>query len=422
MSENDDGADEPADDVTAESIEQRLDEAEQQLEAAETEADLDDLETELASIESDLDGAELPEPDDEDEEGPREQLETQLAALRDDLEAARGPYAEDVAEDVEGARSTIADGEWTERGVGQLETAVRAFASEVEAALGTSVAVAVDDPGFEDEPYVSGGELTALQETLEDVASTVTDAGLDADEDADVIETLLAASTDLTDAVDAAEEWDDLTVRDKLDAHGYYDILNHRKDFPPEWGALKAWEKENRPDMVLLALKMQDSDFMEQHCFDALTRMAPAEAVEPMLELSTKRNQNAIRILGKIADERALETLLDYTDAGDLQLRQVTLKALGEIGSEEATQAVADQLVAEQPSVRSQAARSLGLLGDTRAIDPLTDVLENDDADEVRASAAWALNQIGTERAREVVAHYAEDRAYLVQAEAEKAV
>jgi len=67
------------------------------------------------------------------------------------------------------------------------------------------------------------------------------------------------------------------------------------------------------------------------------------------------------------------------------------------------------------------AARSLGLLGDTRAIQPLSDILEDDDGDTVRASAAWALRQIGTERALEVAGEYTDDRAYLVQAEAEKA-
>jgi HEAT repeat protein len=92
------------------------------------------------------------------------------------------------------------------------------------------------------------------------------------------------------------------------------------------------------------------------------------------------------------------------------------------IGSEESTQAVANRLVADDSEVRSVAARALGLIGDTHAIDPLADVLADDDADEVRASAAWALNAIGTQRALDEAAQYADDRSYLVQAEAEKAV
>jgi len=47
-------------------------------------------------------------------------------------------------------------------------------------------------------------------------------------------------------------------------------------------------------------------------------------------------------------------------------------------------------------------------------------VLADDDSDRVRASAAWALNRIGTQDALEIVADYDDDRAYLVQAEAER--
>jgi HEAT repeat protein len=60
------------------------------------------------------------------------------------------------------------------------------------------------------------------------------------------------------------------------------------------------------------------------------------------------------------------------------------------------------------------------MIGDTRAVDPLADTLDSDPADRVRASAAWALRQIGTERALDVVREYDDDRAPLVQAEAER--
>jgi HEAT repeat protein len=200
-------------------------------------------------------------------------------------------------------------------------------------------------------------------------------------------------------------------------------VLDHRKDFPPEWGALKVWEKRDRADMVLLAFEKFESDFMVDHCLAALERMAPEEALDTMVDMAQKRNRDAISILGKIASEEPVEGLQNYTDQEDDPLLQkATLKALGEIGSEDATQSVADQLAADDAGVRSQAARSLGLIGDTRTIEPLAEVLENDSDDRVRASAAWALNQIGTERARDAVAEYAEDRAYVVQTEAEKAV
>jgi HEAT repeat protein len=162
---------------------------------------------------------------------------------------------------------------------------------------------------------------------------------------------------------------------------------------------------------------------MEENVLDTLTRMAPEEAFDQIHQRAQKRNKKPVEILGKIGDERATETLHDFIDGdGDPALQKTTLRALGEIGSEESTQPVADRLAADNYEVRSAAARALGLIGDTRAIDPLADILADDEADEVRASAAWALNQISTERALDVLADYADDRAYIVQAEAEKAV
>jgi len=396
--------------VSADTVEEQLDAAAENLEAAETETDLDAVEAELDKIEGLLESADLPEPDDDDdEESEREQFESRLSDLREDLEAARGPYAEDVIEAIEDAESTVADTRWTDDGREQLREAVEAFVAEVEeileADLGANVTADTDD----------------LSAALSDAAVAVGDAELDPDEDADTIAALLEAAEDLQAGVEDAEEWDDLETRDQLRAQGFFEVLNHRKDYPPEWHALKVWEKRDRADMVLLALDSLQSNFMERHCLESLERMGNPESLDAMVERAGRRDKPAIRILGKIGEEEGLDAVLDYVDS-DPNLAKPALKAAGEIGSEEATQPVADRLAADDASVRSQAARALGLIGDTRAIEPLADVLESDEADEVRASAAWALNQIGTERALEAVRPYSDDRAFLVETEAEKAL
>jgi HEAT repeat protein len=165
-----------------------------------------------------------------------------------------------------------------------------------------------------------------------------------------------------------------------------------------------------------------DSDFMERHCMEVLEKLGPEEALDEMQQRAQRRDKAAIRILGKIGSEEPVETLVDYVDAdSDPELQKATFRALGEIGSQEATQPLANKLVADSEDTRSRAARALGLLGDTRAISPLADVLaDEEEADRVRASAAWALNQIGTEAALEEVSGYVDDRAFIVQAEAEK--
>jgi len=402
------GADETSD-VTAEDLEARLDAVAEALEAAETEADLDDVEGDLDGIEADLEAADLPEPEDEEEEDPREELESRLSDLRGDLEDQRGPYAEDVVDDVEEAIATVEDTEWTDRGEGEIADAVRAFAESAGETLDAEFTPASDD----------AEDLVAALESARDA---VADAGLDADEDAETIAELLEATDALASGLDDAEEWDDLETREQLEAQGFFDVLGHYKDFPPEWSALKEHEKQGNVEMILLAMEKLQSDFMQEHCMEALTRMNDQRAFDAVHELAQRRDRAAIEALGKMAAEDAVETLLEYVDTdSDPKLQQVTFKALGEIGSEEATQALADKLEMENDDVRPYAARALGLVGDTRAIEPLGDALEGDESDNVRSSAAWALRQIGTERALEIAAEYTDDRSFLVQNEAELA-
>jgi hypothetical protein len=397
--------------ATTESLEERLSEAESDLEAAETEADLDDVEAKLDAIEADLEEADLPEPDedDEDAEDPREELESKLADLRETLQEERGPYAEDVVEAIDEAETKISDTRWTVRGEDEIVEVVESFAADVNEILDASVSV-------------DGTDEDALTTALDDAASAVESADLDADEDDETIAALLEATDELESGLEDAQEWDDLETNEKLEAEGYYDVLGHYKDFPPEWAALKEWEKRDRVDMVLLAKDSLQSDFMQDHCMEALIRMGNPEAFDEMHQLAQRRDKPAIKALGKMGSgaEEAVETLVEYVDSdSDPALQKVTFKALGEIGSTEATQALADKLEMENDNVRPYAARALGLIGDTRAVDPLSDTLEDDGDDSVRAAAAWALRQIGTEAALEAAADHADDRSYLVQHEAE---
>ncbi|MFB6185470.1 MAG: HEAT repeat domain-containing protein, partial [Halobacteriaceae archaeon] len=271
---------------------------------------------------------------------------------------------------------------------------------------------------------------TTAEEPVDELASQITTVAeeiesrdLDPDQDTATIQSLKEQTEELDSAVDGAEAWDDLTVREKLQAEGFFEAINTKhKDFPPEWSALKEWEAENNTEMILLALDLMDSDFMERHCLEALKRMGDPAAIDPILERAGRRDKEAVRILGKMADEQALDTIQEYiTEDSDTGLLRVTLKAVGEIGSNTVTKDVVNALGFDNESVRSHAARSLGMIGDTRAINPLSTVLANDESDTVRASAAWALVQIGTQEALQEVAAYTDDDAFIVQSEAEKA-
>ncbi len=399
-----------ATELTVDSLRERLESIAAALDDAETEADLDEVEAAIDGLEADVEAADLDVDEDEDDETP---IEDELDSLADDLEAARGPYVDDVVTEVEAAAEEIESTRWTEQGEAALVEAVDAFVDDLTDIVDVAGDLTLEEPTAAD-----------LVTTLEDVAGALEETDLDPDEDTETIESLLAAADRLGEAVDDAQTWEDLSVRQQLQAQGYYDVLDHVKDYPPEWHALKVHEKRENVEMVLLALETFDSDFMEEHALEALERMGPEEAIEPMLQRAGRRDQDAIGILGKIgvADENVVETLVDYVDSDSNPLLQkATFRALGEIGAEDAVQPLADQLVAENPEIRSVAARALGLIGDTRAIEPLADVLAEDEDDTARASAAWALNRIGTAGALEIVAEYDDDRVYLVQAEAERA-
>jgi hypothetical protein len=401
--------------VDPDTLESRLDDAEADLEAAETEADLDDVEAELDSVEADVEAADLPEPDEDDddeEESREEQLQDRLSELRDGLEEQRGPYASDVVEAVEDVQSTIEGTRWTEQGEGDLAETVTSFLADAGDVLGADFD-ASDDPTTED-----------LWDDLDQVVDAVEAADLDADDDAETVVALVEAADALEAGVEDAQEWDDLSVRQKLRAEGFYDVIGQKhKDFPPEWTALKEWEKRGDVEMILLCMDhLGDSDFMERHCLDSLLHVAKEEALDEVGQRAARRNTKAIEIVGKIGSEDGLEHVEDFVEEeGSPELRTTALKAVGQIGSEDTTQLVADQLAAENDDVRSRAARSLGLIGDTRAVAPLVDVLDDDESDTVRASAAWALVQIGTEDALEAAADYADDRSYIVEQEASAA-
>jgi hypothetical protein len=412
------GSDESTD-ATPDTLNDRLDGVEADLDAAETEADLDSVAAALDDIETDLDAADLPVPDDDDEADPTETLQSRVSDLQEALEADRGPYAEDVIDAIGGARSTLTGTRWTESGTSDVADAVAAFAEGLDEALGSDVAGDVEGA---DNDTPAGPET--LAETLDEAVGAVEDAGLDPDDDADTIAALLDATDDLDAGLDSAQEWDDLEVNEQLMAEGFYDVLGHYKDFPPELSALKAWEKRDRVDMILLAKDSLQSEFMQGHCMDALIRMANPDAFEAMHELAQRRDKKAIKALGRMGAgaEGAVDTLVEYVDAdSDPGLQKVTFRALGEIGSTEATQALANKLEMDNDNVRPYAARALGLIGDTRAIDPLAETLESDGVETVRAAAAWALRQIGTEAALTAAAEYTDERSYLVQHEADLA-
>lgn len=387
----------------ASDLRDRLDDIETRLEAAEREAeyqqlaeDLDALEEAIAAIDEEHRGEDI------------DAIEDALEAAQETLDAKRGPYVADVFAVLDALASTLEDDRWTETGTDSVVEAVREL-------------VAIDLPAFESIDPPTDVDMAAA--CLESASEHLSGAGLDPDADAAAIERALRAAEDAREHIDSAERFSDLPVREQLRRDGFYDILEHTKDFPPEWSAIKAHEEAGNVDMILLALDRLDSQFFEGYCLEALKRLGSPAAIDAMVDRASRRDRDAIEVLGRIGDDACVDLLVDFLGEDAQQpLELTTLEALGRIGSSEATEAVAQRLQAEDRPVRSTAARTLGMIGDARAIDPLVAVLADDDeAGPVRGSAAWALTQIGTTRALEVVMEYQDDRAYLVQRQANRA-
>jgi hypothetical protein len=420
------------DEATEESLTDYLAEIEAVLEDAETEPALDDVDALLDDAADAVADADLPEPDEDDEDAddPRDELETAIESIRTDVEAVRGPYAADVVASIDTAVETLDDTEWTAAGRTDAATAVETFLADATTALDTDLVdttAAADAVATADTEDAEPADVVAgLTAALDTAAEAVTDAGLDPDDDAATIAAFVDAAADLETALDDAEEWDDLETHEQLRAQGYYDVLGHYKDFPVEWAALKEHETRGNVDMILLALDALGSEFMEDHCLESLERMGKRgktpESVEELLGRAGKRDETAIRILGKMAATEAVDTLVEYVDEdSNPQLQKATFRALGEIGSTDAVAPLAAKLTMDDDYVRPYAARALGMIGDTRAVDPLAEALATDPDDDVRAAAGWALRQIGTRDALEAAAEYVDEHSFVVQTEAEKA-
>lgn len=401
----------------ADEFRSRLDTLADRISDAQTEAALDELEAELDSIKDEINQTEFEVPDaetaedeedeDDDEEitPPDEELLDTVDELSDSIEEKRGPYAEDVASEVSDAASTVMRSDWTENGVDTVQASVQQFINAVP-----------------DVEKTTSSDPEHIADTLESVAEIIEDEmDLHPDEDADIIQQLLDDVDQLQSALDDAEVWSDLSVREQLAGKGFYDVLDHQKDFPPELSAIKVYEKRDQPEKIMLALDMLDSDFMQEYCLEALGRIGDEAAVDDITPLANRRDETAIKALGSIGSEKPVSSLLNHIDSGG-SLAITTLRALGEIGSEQAVEDIAEQMQTDDdPEVRSMAARALGMIGDTRATDPLAETLEDDEDNAVRGSAIWALRQIQTKEALEIASEYESDQAYLVQYEAEKA-
>jgi len=113
------------------------------------------------------------------------------------------------------------DTRWTEQGEQDLQATVNAFLDDAADVLGETF---------------TGGDTAdpdVLADDLDQVVTAIEAAALHPDTDEETITELVEATDGLVEGVEDAQEWDDLSVRQKLQFEGYYDVINQKhKDFP----------------------------------------------------------------------------------------------------------------------------------------------------------------------------------------------
>jgi HEAT repeat protein len=130
---------------------------------------------------------------------------------------------------------------------------------------------------------------------------------------------------------------------------------------------------------------------------DALAQIGKP-SVEPLTDAlkheSPIGRRNAALALGKIGDDRGVNSLIHALKDSDLIVRRNAVQALGEIRDTSAVEPLIDALTDKVPVVRRYAASALGEIEDKRAVLPLIGALKDYDAI-VRINAASALNHMG---------------------------
>ena len=155
---------------------------------------------------------------------------------------------------------------------------------------------------------------------------------------------------------------------------------------------------------------MFNSEQYKEPTFLEIRRLEDSNDVEGLISV-LKHSQNekhiwwAIRALGRLKDDKAVEPLIDKATKGNygIAVRQAAVRALGDVGGDRATEILIFVMLRDE-HLRAHAAEALGKIGDAKAVKPLIFVLEGEpkcgeEHLQVREIVVGALGKIATEEA-----------------------
>jgi len=172
-------------------------------------------------------------------------------------------------------------------------------------------------------------------------------------------------------------------------SHSIIKALGYTRDPRAIDTLVKAWREERQPSAALVSLAQIGNP-----------------AVEALLSLFNDKNYPAYRradlarALGKIADKRAVESLVASLYEEDVSLREAVEWALYKIGEPSIPVLLSALQSDDHPSVREEAAKLLGHLKAIPAVEPLGSLLKDKEQPlHLRRTVAHALGKIDTLKA-----------------------
>ena len=202
------------------------------------------------------------------------------------------------------------------------------------------------------------------------------------------------------------------------------EVIKQEKDFRTRQlaaGLLAPMTREAadrlRKEVVLEVTSEQRFRILE--VIDVVTRDLKTELAFCLSDVNPKVRRAAFRLTERLNDKQVLELLVDFARHEDIGVAKGSIRSLANLHSPHAVGALVSTLeVTDEPERAIACAQALAQLGDPVAVPALEAVLiarkfpilggKRWD-DQVRATAAFALAQIGGERARRALKKVAED-------------
>lgn len=160
----------------------------------------------------------------------------------------------------------------------------------------------------------------------------------------------------------------------------------------------------DRRAVSALKVALDDNDkWVRSEAATALGKVADPAALEALIEALRDSDKavcvNAAVALGQIGDPVAIEPLMDLFASEDEWVRRRGILTIAKFG-QQAIERLVQTLHDEQSLMRQGAIVTLVEIGDRQMIEPLQSLIDDKD-ESVRATVAWALEQLGHDRTPE---------------------